>query len=86
MHQLSPGDIAVRGEEIYNTELRGLLEEANRGRYLALDIKSGEYEMGDAYLPLWDRLRQRNPDAIIYTLRIGYPALGRIGGRRRASR
>lgn len=75
-------EIGRIGQQLYDHELREKVEASNRGKYLVLDVATGAYEVGDDYLLLSKALRARVPDAAIYTVRIGYPAAGRIGGRR----
>ena len=38
-------EFARRGEEIYNRDIRPLLEANNRGMFVAVDIETGEYEV-----------------------------------------
>ena len=41
-------EIGRRGQEIYESRLRTLLEtEANIGRIVSIDVESGDYEIGD---------------------------------------
>jgi hypothetical protein len=70
-----------RGEEIYERRLREQVEAGNIGKYIVINVDTGEYEIGDDYMSLARHALARQPDAALCTLRIGYPALGRIGGR-----
>ena len=79
--ELTAEQIAQRGRAIYQERLRKHVESGNTGQYLALDINSGEYEIGETHRETVDRLRVRMPDAEIFTLLIGYPAIGAIGNR-----
>jgi hypothetical protein len=74
-------ELAARGRDLYDRDIRARVEPHAHGKYLALDVHTGDYEVGEDYLALWKALRRRHPDAWLYTVRIGYPALGRIGGR-----
>lgn len=40
----STEEIAVRGREIYEKRLRHQLEPGNTGKFLVIDIETGEYE------------------------------------------
>ena len=73
-----------RSEEIYQERLRSQIEAQHRGQYIAIDIETGEYEIGADYHAAAHTILSRKPDAAIGVLRIGYPAVGRIGGRVRA--
>lgn len=74
-------EIARRGREVYEREIRGEVEIEHRGRFLVLDVESGDYEIADDDLDASERLLERRPDALLYGLRIGEGAAYRIGGR-----
>ena len=81
--RLADEEIARRGEEIYQTEHRTKLEADNIGKMLSIDVETGNFEIGTAYYseieaPL--RLHIRNPNAAIYTVRIGYNAVVALSG------
>lgn len=73
-----------RAEDLYSQRLRSQVEAEHRGRYIAIDIETGDYEIGDDYHAAAHTLLARKPDASVGVLRIGYPAVGRIGGRVKA--
>lgn len=75
-------EVARRGEEIYEHSVRAEVEHggANDGRFLALDVLSGDYEIADEALPVSIRLRERKPNAVLYLMRVGRPAAFRLGG------
>ena len=81
MSQYTPEEAARIGQELYEREIRALVEEQNRGRYLVVDIETGDYEVDQEDLSATQRLLSRRPGAVIYGLRIGYPAAYRIGRR-----
>jgi hypothetical protein len=75
------GEIARIGEEMYQREIRAKVEtDDNIGKVLVLDIETGEYEIDEENLVAAKRLKAKNPDAALYAMRIGYPALEKIGG------
>ncbi len=79
--RLTADEIGARGEEIYDRTLRDKVEAGNIGKLLALDIHTGEYEIGTDHLETVHRLRDRLPQAEAYLIKIGYPATAVIGGR-----
>ena len=81
MPRYSKEEFARRGEEIYQQQIRAQMEPGNKGKIVAIDIETGEYEVGPDVLTATDHLLARLPDAQIWCLRIGYPAVHRIGGR-----
>jgi hypothetical protein len=79
--QLTSEEVARRAKELYEEEIRAQVEPGNSGKYLVIDINTGEYEMGDDYMILVGRLNARHPDAALFTMRIGCPAAARIGSK-----
>ena len=79
--QVSGEEIGRRGQEIYETHLRTLLEtDENIGKIVSIDIESGDYEIADDLVIAGRRLQQRHPAARIYGKRIGYNAVYAVGG------
>ncbi len=79
-------EFARRGKEIYEREVRAQVEAENRGKYVAIDIETGTWEMDASETQASDRLRQRVPDSKTWMMRIGYPYIRRFGaGRPRSS-
>lgn len=73
-------EIARRGEEIYERSLREKLEPGNVGKFLVIDIETGEYEIGDDHVEVSCRAQLRFPDHARFGMRIGYAGSFRIGG------
>lgn len=80
MQTMSKEDIGRRARELYDGRIRSLVEPANVGKVIALDIESGDYEVDEAMLPATKRLKRRRPDGVFYALRIGYDAMYALGG------
>lgn len=79
--QLSPSDIAKRGEVLYDQSLKQHVEPQHIGDFLVVDVETGDYEIGTDYILPTEHLLAKRPDAPLYALRIGYRSIGRIGGR-----
>ena len=78
--EYSREDVAARGEEVYEHDIRAHVESQHRGEYLVLDIESGQYEIDEDDLAATKRLIAKRPQAVVYGLRIGYSAAYRLGG------
>ena len=74
----SKEEFARLGQEIYEQRVRPQVEEGNRGRIVAIDIETGEFEVGDDPLSASDQLFARCPDAQPWLIRIGHRALHRL--------
>lgn len=83
----SKEDACRRGEEIYDRDIRAGVEADNKGKYVAIDIESGAWEINADEVAAGDRLRARFPNAQIWMTRVGYGYIRRFGagrGRRTA--
>ena len=67
----SKKEFARRGDAIYESELRPILENGNEGKFVAIDIETGAYEVDGDELAASDRLLARVPNAQIWLRRIG---------------
>ena len=71
--------IAARGKEIYQQQIREKVEPQHKGKFLSVDIETGDYEIDTDDLSPSMRLLAKRPEAVIYSLRIGFRAAHRIG-------
>ena len=72
-------EIAARAEALYEQEIRARVEAGNIGKYLVLDIDTGDYVMDDDEMIAIQRAMEKHSGGAFHILRIGYPAMGRIG-------
>lgn len=72
-------EIARRGREIYESQVRSQVEEENYGKIVAIDIETGAFEVAKDSLTASDQLLVHHPDAQIWFVRIGHRAVHRIG-------
>ena len=68
----SSDEIAKRGQALYEHEIRGKLDASARGKFLVLDIETGEYEIADDELTALKRARAKRSEAALYLLRISH--------------
>ena len=74
-------EFAHRGDAIYESAVHPHLKPEDKGRFVALDIDTSEFEIDDDELAACDRLRARLPDAQIWMVRVGSRYVHRFGGR-----
>jgi hypothetical protein len=77
-------EFARRGDAIYERDLRPCVERGNEGKYVAIDIETGAYEIDVDELAASDRLLARVPTAQTWLRRIGSRYARRIGPRPRS--
>lgn len=73
-------DTARLGKEIYEKDIRHLVEADHQGEVIAIDIDSGGYALGENAIAASERLRARHPEAEVWLMRVGHRTLYRFGG------
>ena len=79
----SKEEFARRGDAIYENDVRPRLRTEDDGKFAAIDIESGLYEIDADELDAGDRLCARIPEAQIWMVRVGSRYVHRFGGRER---
>ena len=74
-------EFAHRGDQVYEAQVRPHLKDSDEGKFAAVDIETGNYEVDADSLKACDTLNARVPDAQIWLVRIGSRYLDRFGGR-----
>ncbi len=77
----SKEEFAQRGDSIYETQIRPLVETGNHNKIVAIDIETGAFEVDASEIAACDRLEAHHPDAQIWIVRIGSRYVRRFGGR-----
>lgn len=77
----SKEEFARRGDALYEGHIRPLVEEGNEGKFVAIDIETGAYEVDADEVAGSDRLLARVPDAQVWLTRIGSRYVRRFGPR-----
>jgi hypothetical protein len=72
-------EFARRGDAIYEQKIRPLLNPEDDGKFVAVDIETGEYEISDDELDALDKLSARLPDAQTWMVRVGSRYVHRLG-------
>jgi hypothetical protein len=73
---LTDQEIAERGEAIYREKIRPSLNAADKGKYLTINVQTGEYEIDTDDLTGALRASARfGRNVPLYTLRVGYRAV-----------
>ena len=72
-------EVELRGEALYAQHIRDKVHPQHQGKFLVIDIETGDYEIDADDLAAAKQLLANHPNAVIYGLRIGYPAAYRMG-------
>lgn len=73
-----PEEIALLGAEAFDRHVRPVLQPNDDGKFVAIDIESGNYELDDDDYAAVMRLRHRAPSAEIWLGCVGQPAAYRM--------
>ena len=81
--QRRPRQEAVRlGKAIYERDIRPQVEADHFGKYVAIDVETGDWAIADSTRTAVERLRAQRPDAIdVLCERVGFRALHSFGVR-----
>ncbi len=66
------GEAADLGRAIYIKHIKPLMSEEDIGKYVAIDVDTGDYEMDIRVSEALHRLRVRHPDHALTAQRVGY--------------
>ena len=72
-------ELAALGGDIYDRQVRPALRPEDKGKFVAIDVETGDYEIDDDDYAAIARLRSRKPGADIWLMRAGFRAAYRIG-------
>ena len=72
-------EVAARGEALYEQRIRPHVEATHQGKFVVVDIETGDYEIDADDLAATKRALAKRPDAVLYGVRIGSPTAYRLG-------
>src|SRR5271155_2191729 len=77
----SKEEFARRGDAIYEKDILPKVSPKDVGKFLAIDIETGQYEIAADEMKAGNKLRKRLPEAQIWMVRVGYASTRSFGGR-----
>lgn len=75
----SKEEFARRGDEMYERVVRPQLQARDTGKFVALDIETGAYEIDNEDISASRRLRSKFPNAQVWFVRVGSRHAYRFG-------
>jgi hypothetical protein len=72
-------ELAGLGGDIFDRHVRPALQPEDDGKFVAIDVGTGDYEIDEDDYAAVARLRSRKPAADIWLMRAGYPTTYRMG-------
>ena len=73
-----PDSLAAQGETLYITRIKALVEPTHIGEYIAIDVDSGDYFLGDTLVEAATKARTIYPDRCFHFIKIGSPVVRRL--------
>lgn len=80
--RLPKDEIARRGDEIFERDVRPILTSDDDGKFVAIDVETGAFEIDADEMSATGRLRARVSEAQAWLTRVGYGFVRRYGPRR----
>jgi hypothetical protein len=77
----SGDEIVRRGQMLYEQKIRAEVEVGNKGKFLVINVETGDYEMDADDIAAGLRAKAGFPQAALFSMRVGYPAAYRFGHR-----
>jgi hypothetical protein len=78
----SAEELARLGAEAFDRHVRPALRPQDDGKFVAIDIGTGDYELDNDDYTAVTHLRRRHPLADVWLGRVGQPAAYKLRGRR----
>jgi len=72
-------EIVERGEALYDQQIRAKVEPQHDGKFLVLDIETGDYEIDADSVAALERATARHQDPALYLMRVGFPTAVKMG-------
>jgi hypothetical protein len=74
-------DISQLGQKVYRERIEPMLSTNDKGRFVVIDVDSGDYEIADRDIDATMTLMKRREPGRFYGLRVGHKAAYRLGTR-----
>jgi hypothetical protein len=68
-------EFARRGNAIYENDVKPRLKAGDKGKFVAIDIETGMYDISRSEMAAGNRLHKRVAGAQIWMVRVGYRAV-----------
>jgi hypothetical protein len=74
-------EVTRRANALYESRIRAMVETSeNIGKMVIIDIETGDYAIGESDIQAVHTLKEKNPNARLFGIRIGYDVAVSLGG------
>lgn len=71
---MNPEDTAKAGQEVYDSNLKELLEPESNGQFVAIEPTTGNYSIGATVIEALEKAELNSPNSSFHVVRVGFPA------------
>ena len=72
--------LALKGRGIYNKGLRQIHEPKSKGKFVAIEVESGDYFFGSTITDAVTKAKWKHPTKLFYVMQVGYKATVSLRG------
>lgn len=76
---INQSEIADRGHQIYDDQIRSQVEADHHGEIVAIDVLTGDFAVAIDSLTAAKHVLATHPSAQVFCIRVGYRAVHRLG-------
>lgn len=69
--RITEEEVVPRGREIYERDIRPKLGPEDEGKFVVIDVQTGDYQVADDEERAFERAEKKHPHALFFVLRIG---------------
>jgi hypothetical protein len=78
-------EVAKRGHAIFDKKIAPTITPKDKGKFVAIDVDSGEFAMAGTSLLAFKRIHAKQPDCRAFLMRVGYRTATKFGRRVRGT-
>lgn len=71
----STEELIQKGEKLYEEKLKDKLEKKYLGKFVAIEVDSSEFFIGDTLQQALEKAKKQFPDKIFHSIKIGSPGV-----------
>lgn len=72
--------LSLKGREIYNKNLKRILEPQSNGKFVAIEVDSEEYFLGSTITEAITKGERKYPTKLFYVMKVGHKATVSLKG------
>lgn len=78
-NSLTPEQVAERGQQIYNERLKAILEPSHHGKFVVIEVESGDYFVAGSVIEALGEAQKKYPNKVFHTIKVGFDGIFKMG-------